>query len=199
MSDPGFDLALLAQAIANLIRPGIVVAVGDDFERASVSFTPGQHTAMLKVFQAAASTVKQHTPIAIGEQVVVVSPNGDTNCGFILRGLHGGANAAPSTSGTMDLRTYPDGTSLSYDWANHRLVVDGLASGATLVLQAKNIVLRIAEGGYYQTDFAGYATRITHKGGANFQTESWTTGAVVTAKPDYGFSPPTVVSPGEGA
>ncbi|MBC7953131.1 MAG: phage baseplate assembly protein V [Rhodospirillaceae bacterium] len=199
MSDPGFELALLAQAIAGLVRYGTVVDVGADYERASVSFVPGQRTAMLKVFQPAASAVKQHTPIAVGEQVMVLSPNGDSNCGAILRGLHGGGNAAPSTSGTMDLRTYPDGTSLSYDWANHRLVFDGMASGATLVLQAKNIVLRLAEGGYYQTDFAGYASRITHKGGANFETESWTTGAVVVGKPDYGFSPPKVVSPGEGA
>lgn len=197
MADPGFELALLAQLLANLIRVGTVVAVAAGHEHASVSFAPGQQTALLKVFQPSASAVKGHIPIALGEQVIVLSPGGDTTCGLILRGLHGGGHPAPSTSGTVALLTFPDGAAISYDWAAHRLHVNALDADGTLVLEAKNIILRTSDQGYYQLDHAGYVTRFTHLGGAAFETESWTTGAIVTGQPDHGFSPPEVVSPAE--
>lgn len=139
MSEAGFKLALMAQAIANLLRIGKVVAVGDDHEHACVSFAEGQRTALLPVFQAAASEVKDHTPIAVGEQVMVLSPGGDTTCGRILRGLHGGGNAAPSTSGTEDTRTYPDGTTIAYDWAARRLTIDVKGAADIKVMGALDI------------------------------------------------------------
>lgn len=199
MSDASYTLAQLMQAVAGLVRYGTVVEVGPGAECASVSFVPGQRTALLKVFQPAAGSGREHDPIFVGEQVMVLSPNGDSNCGAILRGLSGGANPPASTSPTMHVRTYPDGATVAYDWVRKLLVVDALAAGGTLVLQAKNIVIRTGEGGYYHVDHAGYATRLTHQGGGAFDSESWTTGAVVTGKPDHGFSPPKVPSPGEGA
>lgn len=197
MSERGLDLALLAQAVANLIRPGTVVAVGAGAERASVSFAPGQYTAMLQVLQPAAAAVKQHTPIAVGERVIVLSPAGDSTCGYVLRGLHGGANPAPSPSDTLDIRTYPDGATIAYDWTAHRLVVDALSAQGTLVLQARHIVIRTGEGGSYHVDHAGLATRITHEGGNTYSSETWQSGAVVIGDPDCGFSPPRVPN-GEG-
>lgn len=198
MSDASFALAQLAQAVAGLVRYGTVVEVGPDAERASVSFVPGQRTALLKVFQPAAGPGREHDPIFVGEQVMVLAPNGDSNCGAILRGLSGGDNPPASTSPTMHVRRYPDGATVAYDWARKILLVDALAADGTLVLQAKNIVIRTGEGGYYHVDHAGYATRLTHQGGSAFESESWTAGAVVVGKPDNGFSPPQVPSPGEG-
>lgn len=197
MPDPGFELALLAQLVANLLKVGHVVEVAGSREHARVTFGGTQSTAFLKVFQDSAGAVKDHVPIAVGEQVLVLSPGGDTTCGLILRGLHGGGNPAPSTSDSEWRRTFPDGARISYDWAAHRLHVNALDADGTLVLEAKNIVLRTGPEGYFQTDHAGYVTRLTHKGGNAFETESWTTGAVVTGKPDHGFHPPRVVSPAE--
>jgi phage baseplate assembly protein V len=124
MADAGFDLARIGQWIANLIRFGTVVAVSGDHEHASVSFAPGQRTAMLPVFAATAGHVRHHRPIKVGEQVAVLSPNGELGGGAILRGLHSVDNPQPSTGGTEDVLTYPDGTRLSYDWQAHRLDLD---------------------------------------------------------------------------
>ncbi|MBC7952236.1 MAG: phage baseplate assembly protein V [Rhodospirillaceae bacterium] len=198
MSDPGFQLSQILQWMANLIRFGVVDAVGQDGEHASVSFAPGQSTAMLPVFATSAGHARHHNPIKAGEQVAVLSPNGELGGGAILRGLHSAANPQPSDSLTADVLTYPDGTTISYDWAAHRLVVDALAAEGTLVLQAKNLVLRIGDGGYFHTDHAGRATRVTHKGGNVFESEGWTTGSSVTGLPDHGFTPPRVNSPAEG-
>jgi phage baseplate assembly protein V len=134
-------------------------------------------------------------PLRVGTQVLVACPSGDPANAVIVQILYTDSLAPPSTAENVDLIEWNDGTVVRHD-STARVTTIASPDG-TLVLDAKNVVIRTGENGYFQFDHAGKVTRLTHKGGCQFDSEAWDAGAVVVGKPDNGFSPPKVVSPGE--
>ena len=132
----------------------------------------------------------------IGEQVACLFDERAED-GCILGAVYSTADPPPVASPDKWVRRFADGGEIHYDRARHLLALDLSGCEGTLVLKARNIVLKTTEGGFYHVDHHGYATRITHLDGAAFKQESWTTGAIVTAEADAGYSPDEVDVPEE--
>jgi phage baseplate assembly protein V len=72
---------------------------------------------------------------SIGEQVMLLSPGGDTHGGVALRGVYSNAFPAPDSAETRHLVRYPDGAVLEYDHAAHALKA-ALPGGGTVEITA---------------------------------------------------------------
>ena len=134
--------------------------------------------------------------------MLVACPSGDPVNAVIVQILYSDAFPPPSTSGAVDIVLWDDGTRIEYDAAARTMTIHSasnmkLSAVDALVLDAKDVEIHTGEGGRYLLDHHGRATQITHTGGAAFESDGWTTGAVVTANADQGYSPPRVDGGGE--
>lgn len=75
------------------------------------------------------------SPPFVGEQVMVLCPEGDLALGVVLGGLPSDANPPPSASADRVLIKMPDGALLSYDHAAHALAAT-LPAGGTAAIDA---------------------------------------------------------------
>lgn len=196
--DLSYRLSQLERKISNLIKVGRVVLADYEAARLKVDLD-GRETGWLPWFtHRAGGDISWHAP-EIGEQVCVLSPDGNPSNGLVLPSLYQTEYTAPAKSADISRTVFGDGLVIEHDRAQKITTISALDSQGTLVIQGKNIVNRIGEMGYYHFDHAGYAQRNTHLGGAAFKTESWHVGAIFDSVPDYGFTPPMVISPAEGA
>jgi phage baseplate assembly protein V len=112
-----------ARILANLIRFGTVKAVTTKPARVRVQ-VGGLLTAPLPWFSVRAATkkVRHWSPPAVGEQVIVFSPNGDPASGVALAGIYSDANPPPEGA-TEDnvIVAFGDGAVLLYDLVAHVL------------------------------------------------------------------------------
>lgn len=106
----------------NLIRTGVITDVDHTAARARVK-TGHNHTDWLPWITARAGKTRQWNPPTQGEQVVLFSPGGDLGQGIILTGLFSSDHSAPSDKAEEHRWEYPDGTTMSYDYKQHRLEV----------------------------------------------------------------------------
>jgi len=74
------------------------------------------------------------SPPAIGEQCLLLCPEGDTLAGVVLPGLFSNANPAPSAA-DLDLVEFADGARIAYD-ANAHALTALLPDGATVTIAA---------------------------------------------------------------
>ncbi|MCZ4281703.1 phage baseplate assembly protein V [Kiloniella laminariae] len=190
------NLTEILRLIENLICYGTVVAADYPSARVKVSIK-GRATAWLPWSTDRAAHDRSWDAPEIGEQVLVLCPSGDPANGVIAGTLFRQAAPAPASSVDTTRRVFGDGMVIEHDRATKLTRINALDSEGTLVLEAKNIVLRTGEEGYFHLDHHGKATRLTHLSGPNFESESWINGSVVTAKPDYGYQPPEVLTPDE--
>lgn len=58
----------------------------------------------------------------VGDQVLVISPSGNADCGFAIAGIYGGECGEPGTKDTV-VAEFKDGSRLEYNTAEHRLSV----------------------------------------------------------------------------
>ncbi len=129
-----FEQAEAERLLANLIRPGRVIAV--DHPAARVKFESGDlQTGWRPWFTGRAGSTRDWDPPTIGEQGVLFSPFGDPAQGFVLIGLYQDAHPAPSQDEGVHRCEYPDSAVTEYDHANHKLRIT-LPPGATLELVA---------------------------------------------------------------
>lgn len=128
------NTADIIRRLENLVRPGTVAEVDLAAARCRVK-TGGLTTGWLPWFATRAGTTRDWDPPTIDEQCLVISPSGAPEHGFVLLGLFSDANPAPSSSGTLCRRTYPDGALIEYDHAAHRLSAI-LPDGGQAELQA---------------------------------------------------------------
>lgn len=146
------DIAELERTRANLIQVGTVAAR----EGARARVTLGElTTAALDVLQLRAGKDRTWWPPSVGEQVVVLCPDGDPALGIILGSLYSGAHPAPGESGDLHRTEYGDGAVIDYDSATHSLTAT-LPAGGTADITAPAGITANTQG----------AAQITAAGGA---------------------------------
>lgn len=121
--------------VKNLISVGTVTEVDASKSLAKVDIL-GRETDFLPVVQRANSFKREFIPVRVGEQVVVLCPDGDSDFGTILGSIFNQGCKEPSGSGqTIEITEYEDGTKVSYD-----------VSAKELKIEATNKITIIASG-----------------------------------------------------
>jgi phage baseplate assembly protein V len=185
------QIADLDRRLSNIVRPGQVVAVDPD-NKVCRHKSGDLTTGWVRWLTARAGADRAWWCPSVGEQAVLFSPDGEPNQGWVLPAGFSDAFPAPDTDPARHVVVYADGMRVIHDSTQKRLILDGWDAEGTVEIRARNIVLKTGDGGFFHLDHAGKATRITHKGGSQFETETWEAGAVVTSQPDHGFHSPEV-------
>ncbi len=115
--EQGFQLNDLARRMANLIRVGTVAEI--DYENARAKVKIGDlETAFLPWITEEAGENVNWKAVQIGEQVVVLSPNGELDAGIILKSLYQSSATAPSNFENIQKKVFKDGSVVEYDTEN---------------------------------------------------------------------------------
>ncbi|MDW2310628.1 phage baseplate assembly protein V [Vibrio sp. 1075] len=128
MSDFPYIVRDLQRRMANMIRRGRVHSV--DFEqsppRVKVEYEKNAVTGWLPWISGRESN--QHRtdwePLAIGEQVIILSESGELSAGVVLPSLPDATSPVPSTSPDEHVSRYEDGTTFTYNRKTHTLSID---------------------------------------------------------------------------
>lgn len=124
----------LEQLLGDLLRLGTIAAV--DHANATCRVQTGEIlTGPLPWLAPRAGGVAVWSPPHVGEQCLLLCPEGDTLAGLVLIGLFSNSFPAPSSDPDRVLVQFPDGALLSYHHANHRLEAM-LPSGGTAHIEA---------------------------------------------------------------
>lgn len=117
------------RTLANLIRYGTVASIDVDAARVTVK-TGGVTTKPLPWLSSRAGRVRAWNPPSLGEQVMVISPNGDLAAGVAFPALFSNAMPKPADA-TADnvVVAFADGAVLLYDMAAHLLKASLPAGG----------------------------------------------------------------------
>ena len=126
------DLVDILRKIENLIRQGVVCKTKGD--RVKVR-TGDLITDWLPWFTHRAGKSRTWWRPSIGEQVFILSPNGNIELGCVLPSLYCNDNPAPSASGDGYFVEFPDGATFEYEPKNSCLIIKGIK---TAVIEASN-------------------------------------------------------------
>ena len=129
----------------NLIRLGTVAELDLEAARCRVSTGELSSDWIPWLVPRVGNSIEWSAP-SIGEQGVVLCPDGDTIGAVFLRGIYSDSFAAPDRSEHVHLVKFPDGTQLRYDDEAHALAVT-IASGGTVEVTASGGVTVNAEDG----------------------------------------------------
>ncbi|KAB0476525.1 phage baseplate assembly protein V [Vibrio chagasii] len=128
MGDLNYIVRDLQRRMANMIRRGRVHSV--DFEqsppRVKVEYEKDAVTGWLPWISGRESS-KHRTdwePLAIGEQVIILSESGDLSAGVVIPSLPDASSPVPSTSPDEHVSRYEDGTTFTYNRKTHTLTID---------------------------------------------------------------------------
>jgi len=109
----------ILRKLANLIRFGTVQTVAGKRVQVKIG---GLHTRPIAWVSTRAGKTKSWSPPDIGEQVMVLSPNGDLGAGVAIGGIFCDANDVPDEANADTvLMAFRDGAVLLYDQATHLL------------------------------------------------------------------------------
>lgn len=120
--------------IGDLAREGVVVSVDYAAGTARVEFADDLTTGDIPWLESRAGSTRTYSPPAIGEQVMVLSPEADTARGVIIGSLSSDAHPHPANDEST-LTEYKDGARIGYDPKSHALTAI-LPAGATLRIDA---------------------------------------------------------------
>jgi phage baseplate assembly protein V len=128
MSDP----ADLQRLLGDMLRLGTVASV--DLPGGTCRVTIGDlETSDIPWLTGAAGDTHIWCPPSVGEQVLVLAPEGDTLGALVMRGLPSDANPAPGDTRRVVV-TFADGAKLAYDPEAQRLDVQLPAGGTAQLL-----------------------------------------------------------------
>lgn len=133
------DIAALSRLIENLIRLGTVAEVDhgslQDKRPARVRVQSGDLlTGWLPWTALRAGTTRDWDPPTVGEQVLVLSPSGQTAQGIAITGLFSALIPANGDRAGLHRRTYPDGAVVEYDSEAHQLLATLPAGGRVEII-----------------------------------------------------------------
>ncbi|HZH44264.1 MAG TPA: phage baseplate assembly protein V [Lysobacter sp.] len=128
------SLAELQRQQSNVIRLGTVCEVDHAAARCRVQ-TGEITTDWLPWFVPRAGDSIEWSAPSVGEQIMLLSPGGDTHGAVALRGVYSDAFPAPASSNTLHLVRFPDGAQIEYDHAAHALKAT-LPGGGTAEITA---------------------------------------------------------------
>ena len=117
-----FNLSDARRRIANLVMIGTIVEVDAAAVRARVRIGD-MTTALLPWISPRAAVMNVWTAPAIGEQVMVVSHNGDPAQGVIIGSLHSHANPSPSSNTNLFKIIFSDGSYVEHDTVSRAMKI----------------------------------------------------------------------------
>lgn len=124
----------LEHRLGDLLRLGTIAEV--DARAATCRVTTGEiTTGPLPWLAPRAGGVAVWSPPHVGEQCLLLCPEGDALCGLVLVGLFSNAFPPPSNDRDQVLMQFPDGAQLRYHHGDHRLEAI-LPSGGTAHVKA---------------------------------------------------------------
>jgi phage baseplate assembly protein V len=124
----------LEQQVGEAIQYGVIASV--DHANATCTVTLGDlTTGELPWVAQRAGAARIWSPPSIGEQCVVLAPEGDLDNGLVVVGLYSDANPPPSNDPDAVQIDMPDGASFSYNHATHALAIT-LPAGGTMTVEA---------------------------------------------------------------
>ncbi len=131
----GMDaLADLQRRLGNLLRLGTVAEVEHGTARCRIRSGDLLTAPLPWLSPRAGDTIEWSAP-TVGEQVLLLCPEGDTHQGIVLRGLYSQACPAPGSSPALHRTRYPDGAVFEYDHDAHALRA-WLPAGGTAEISA---------------------------------------------------------------
>lgn len=147
------EIAQLNRLLENLVRLGTVAEV--DHQAARVKVQSGRLlTGWLPWVAPRAGTDREWNPPTVGEQVVLLSPSGQTANGVVLVGLFSDEHPANGDRANLHRYTYADGAVIEYDSIAHHLRAILPASGSTELVSPGGISITgdiTHQGNYTQT------------------------------------------------
>lgn len=130
---------MMERQIAEIAMVGTVEAV--DFDKTRVRVKLGDTNTRWIPWAQRAGRVRQWNPPGIGEQVLVISPNGNRDLALCICGINYHDKASPFDSGDRHGHRYDDGGEVTYDQAAHELAAklpeDGVAKITIGITTAK--------------------------------------------------------------
>lgn len=129
----------------NLIRIGTVAELDLDAARCRVASGEITSDWIPWLVPRVGTTIEWSAP-SVGEQGIVLCPDGDTIGAVFLRGLYSDAIPAPESAATVHLVRFPDGTEIRHDDEAHAMAVT-IADGGTVEITASGGVTVNAEQG----------------------------------------------------
>jgi len=130
------DHADLTRQLTNLIRIGHIAEIRADKVR--VRLSPTLTTTWLQWLALRAGDVIDWCPPSPGEQVIVLSPEGDLTRGKVLAGLFSADSPAPASDLSLRAIHYPDGAVVRYHFARHALAAI-LPGGSSALVKADSV------------------------------------------------------------
>ncbi|HEY5804864.1 MAG TPA: phage baseplate assembly protein V [Lysobacter sp.] len=132
-------IAEAQRLLSSVIRFGTVAEL--DLAAARCRVDTGEiRTDFVPWFVPRAGTCIEWSAPVIGEQVMLISPGGDTHGAVALRGIYSDAFPAPDSSETRHLSRFADGAVIEYDHAAHELKA-ALPSGGKAEITADGGVI----------------------------------------------------------
>lgn len=114
------DTAELLRLILNLIRFGTIAEIDHDAQRVRVKV--GNNLTTWRPWATArAGTAQTWWPPTLGEQVILLSPEGNYDNAVIFPAIYSNQFASPSTNPAHHTTRYADGAIVQYDSAAHAL------------------------------------------------------------------------------
>lgn len=156
------NTAELSRLIANIIRIGTVLEVDLAAPPRCRVKLGDLESDWLKMPSKRAGRTRKWDPLTVGEQVMVLSPSGVTESGFVIPlGIFSDTITPPSNSPDIEMTEYPDGAVISYNHTTSELHITGIkmlniiASGDVQITNDGDIVANC--GGELRATAAGKA------------------------------------------
>lgn len=133
----------ISHRLHNLIRLGTIAEV--DHVRAQCRVKTGELlTDWLYWITLSAGAVRTWQPPTLGEQVVLLSPDGELTAGVVLCGIYSETYPAPSHKSNDTRTEYADGAVITYDAARHHLSVSLPNTGTVICSAPASLTLQSA-------------------------------------------------------
>lgn len=136
------NTAEIFRILQNMIRLGTVAEV-DHAAPPRVRVQSGKLlTGWLSWGAGRAGETRKWDPITEGEQVMILSPNGDMAAGIVFPSIYSDANPAPSSSPSLHTTHYADGAVIEYDHDAHALVATLPAGGSAVLTAPASVIVK---------------------------------------------------------